>query len=540
MKIAVSQRGHMDGTKERNMELPRVSIIVANYNKAIFLGHTINSLINQTLSNIEVIIVDDGSTDNSVAIIHEYADRDHRIKHIIFPNNRGTHSVRRAGVIASRGQYVMFLDADDFFQLDACERACELMDRGYDIGIFNVTPINARNVPPYKMQHCEWYNYLPPGVYSREEILTEAFGKNARLPCFMPSKIFTRELAQQSFKKMEDARHIFFEDMYEFLYLLYSAKRIIKSDTSIYNYAIGTGISTIEDGRLSRNYIVNKSSVIKPFTEFCSIYKLTKVAKSVRNSICRWTLEAIPWIVKGQGLAFLRELCNVYGIVDVMSVLFEVYKEDVFTLLDMLPDSKKINTKYGPHGYCINFEDFDIYRLLDKIYIESNIFKDNFYYLGSTDNEIVLANNNILPLAPFGDNEKIFELHFMDLYRLISKLGLQSVILTTSDSKNLCWDVIFLTTLGINTILVIIDFKTLNHSFYKENISNSLKFLKKVDKIIVKNPLDYKYLKLAGLKNIELDNSTHLGKCSKSQCSIDIMNKSTLRSALHMLARTEA
>ena len=88
---------------------PLVSALINNYNYAPFLGDAIDSVLNQTYANIEVIVVDDGSTDESSAIIRSYGSR----VVPIFKQNGGQASAVNAGVVASRGEIVCLLDADD-------------------------------------------------------------------------------------------------------------------------------------------------------------------------------------------------------------------------------------------------------------------------------------------------------------------------------------------------------------------------------------------------------------------------------------------
>jgi glycosyltransferase EpsJ len=89
-----------------------ITIIVPTYNAEKFLRKALDSLLRQTLQNIEIIIVNDGSTDSSGNIAEEYKKIDSRFRVIHKPNG-GLSSSRNTGVIASRGKYVTFLDADD-------------------------------------------------------------------------------------------------------------------------------------------------------------------------------------------------------------------------------------------------------------------------------------------------------------------------------------------------------------------------------------------------------------------------------------------
>lgn len=102
------------------MEKNRVSIVVAIYNSAQFLEKLINSIIDQTYKNLEIILVDDGSPDNSFEICKKFAAKDKRIV-IIHKNNGGTCEARNVGIERAKGDYLMFVDGDDWLSRDCVE-----------------------------------------------------------------------------------------------------------------------------------------------------------------------------------------------------------------------------------------------------------------------------------------------------------------------------------------------------------------------------------------------------------------------------------
>ena len=92
--------------------MPQVSIIVPIYNTEKYLRRCVDSIINQTCKNLQIILVDDGSTDNSGAICDEYARKDDRIK-VVHKENGGASSARNRGLDIASGRWVVFIDADD-------------------------------------------------------------------------------------------------------------------------------------------------------------------------------------------------------------------------------------------------------------------------------------------------------------------------------------------------------------------------------------------------------------------------------------------
>ena len=100
----------------------RVSVIIPIYNASEYLKETLSSLVNQTLQDIEIICVNDGSTDNSMDILLDFQTRDPRIR-ILNQQNQGAGAARNLGMSIATGEYISFLDADDIFKKDMLEKA---------------------------------------------------------------------------------------------------------------------------------------------------------------------------------------------------------------------------------------------------------------------------------------------------------------------------------------------------------------------------------------------------------------------------------
>ena len=109
-------------TEMRTTDEPLVSVIIPVYNTEDYLEQCLSSVCTQTLENIEIICVDDGSSDSSLQILEEYAAKDSRVT-IIKQKNAGAGAARNHGLSRARGKYLSFLDADDFFEPDMLEAA---------------------------------------------------------------------------------------------------------------------------------------------------------------------------------------------------------------------------------------------------------------------------------------------------------------------------------------------------------------------------------------------------------------------------------
>ncbi len=115
------------------IERPLVTVYVTNYNYAKYIRQSVESILSQTLQNYEILIVDDGSTDNSRDIIEEY--RNNPKIQIIYQQNKGLNVTNNIALRACRGKYIMRLDADDYLSDDALEMMTEVLEKDSSIGL---------------------------------------------------------------------------------------------------------------------------------------------------------------------------------------------------------------------------------------------------------------------------------------------------------------------------------------------------------------------------------------------------------------------
>lgn len=119
-----------------------VSIIIPVYNSSAYLEETINSIVQQSYKNLEVIIVDDFSTDNGKEIIKKFAAKDKRIISIFLDKNNGVSNARNVGLDAAKGKYVLFMDSDDnYSNLNAIENIINKLDADTESVVFPIRKV---------------------------------------------------------------------------------------------------------------------------------------------------------------------------------------------------------------------------------------------------------------------------------------------------------------------------------------------------------------------------------------------------------------
>lgn len=110
------------------MDKELITVVVPVYNTELYLKRCVDSILNQTYKCLEILLVDDGSPDNSGVLCDEYADKDERIK-VIHKKNGGLSSARNAGIDRASGKYISFIDSDDFIDKDMIERLYSVLNK---------------------------------------------------------------------------------------------------------------------------------------------------------------------------------------------------------------------------------------------------------------------------------------------------------------------------------------------------------------------------------------------------------------------------
>ena len=142
-----------------------ISIIIPVYNVEKFLHNCLDSVLKQTYRNLEIILIDDGSTDNSGKICDNYAKIDNRII-VIHKENGGVSSARNVALKIAKGDYIVWIDSDDFISKNMITYLCEkILEFNADIYFFNYNIIKKDKIEKIKLLN------LPNGIISKKEVL---------------------------------------------------------------------------------------------------------------------------------------------------------------------------------------------------------------------------------------------------------------------------------------------------------------------------------------------------------------------------------
>lgn len=239
-----------------------VSVIVPVYNAEKYLVKCLDSVVNQTLKNVEIILVDDGSTDSSSEICKSYADKDERI--IYFKKeNEGLAAARQDGMERSSGEYIGFVDSDDWLELNMYERMYSVAkEENADVVFCNA----------FLDENEKDKIHLEPGVYDRDRIEKEILprslagltpkGTNSVIRWCNWLRLYKRSLIEENglsfgrgFRRSQDLQ-LTFETA------LYAQKYVSLNDEYLYHNRTQNNASS-----LSRGYTKNYWKLIRPLID---------------------------------------------------------------------------------------------------------------------------------------------------------------------------------------------------------------------------------------------------------------------------------
>lgn len=290
---------------------PLISVIIPIYNTAKYLDACINSVLNQTYQDFEMVLVDDGSPDEAPQMCDEWAKKDSRIQ-VIHKKNEGLGLTRNAGLSVARGDYVCFLDSDDTLDADAFEGCIQALGRGKADACFfgrktgkaDGTFLVNKNIPDklefigdeVRKEYSTTYFGPMPNSKEVEYIQASACCAMYRLPIILENNI--RFLSERIYLS---------EDTFFNLDICKYASKIVIIPRDYYNY-------TYNGESLTKRYNPNRFNQLKSFYSLLQKYKdeyidADSVEERVTYKLYVYLRHTVEYEVKSYKL---NGLCNTY------------------------------------------------------------------------------------------------------------------------------------------------------------------------------------------------------------------------------------
>lgn len=213
------------------MNNPLISVIVPIYNVECYLKTCIESIVHQTYSNLEIVLVDDGSPDRCPEICDEYAKKDNRVK-VIHQDNGGLAHARNVGIANSNGEYLTFVDSDDYVSNDYVESLHKgLTESGADISVASLIMFKENYLSCVSLKR-ESFVEVEKNDYFKEYASIKAEKSMPFITAW--NKLYKKEL----FDGVKYPKGKLYEDAFTTYKLIEKARKIVYSTTKLYYYRL--------------------------------------------------------------------------------------------------------------------------------------------------------------------------------------------------------------------------------------------------------------------------------------------------------------
>lgn len=233
--------------------MEKLTVIVPAYNVEKYIEKCLASLVNQTYKNLKILVVNDGSTDNTKQIIEKYEKKYENLK-LLNKENGGLSSARNFGLKNTKTKYVTFVDGDDYLELSTYELIMKKMEEEKtDLGIFNFKKVYSQKIIDSK---------LDEKIYNKN-FLKYLFSKSTEVNIVVWNKIFKTDIILKN--KIYFENRAYFEDTGFIFRYLYFIKKISLVELPLYNYIQRENSITKKFNPIIINSCENTYKIIKEF-----------------------------------------------------------------------------------------------------------------------------------------------------------------------------------------------------------------------------------------------------------------------------------
>lgn len=211
----------------------KISFIIPVYNVEKYLDRCINSIISQDKNNIEIILTDDGSTDNSPMICDKFANQYDFIK-VIHKENEGVSLARNDGLNIATGEYIMFLDSDDMLADNAIKNMRNIIEENIDLPLFT---FEFEEIDENDNKINFYLNKINPGIYDKENFIKTYYSAGSRLPWCACQNIYNAKFIKQ-FNSVFSKDYVAAEDALFYITYIKNISNLYYSDLPIFYYRI--------------------------------------------------------------------------------------------------------------------------------------------------------------------------------------------------------------------------------------------------------------------------------------------------------------
>jgi len=323
----------------------KISVIVPVYNAEKYLSQCLDSIIHQTYCNLEILLIDDGSTDGSLEICRNYKKKDHRIK-VIHKENEGPSKTRNIGIAHSTGDYIIFIDSDDYIEKNMLEEMYKaISEKEVDVVRCNIKKyMNSKEYVNENMYELSNRKFAGAQI---EKILYHFLTHKQNLGCYSVLLLMKKEVVL-SF----NTNYHFMEDYEYYARLLLNIDSIYFLDQSFYHYRYnGQGLSKNKERALKNiydmvgvigsvekileeNMTIQQNKLIKQINSTCFIIFIAKFMTYMDNDVKK-AHDQMKKIVKTDNLQIKKYLYHIdFGILNIIKkVEYILFRSHMYFIL---------------------------------------------------------------------------------------------------------------------------------------------------------------------------------------------------------------
>lgn len=352
---------------------PKVSVIIPVYNTELYLPKCLDSVINQTLNEIEIIAINDGSTDNSLKILNEYKNKDFRIT-ILEQTNGGAGKARNFGIQNAKGDYLYFLDSDDYLEPNFLhDMYNKIVEENSDICICKYNEVRKDNNAINQKDTSLLVNLLPTKHFNYKNITNNLF---QFCSISVWTKLYKRDFVLENKVYFQEQKTV--NDVYFNYATLILAKSITYLDQAMVNYRIDVKNSLTSQRGKTLN------DIISAYTQIRTLLEKNNLLNDLQESMYRKMISSIKYEMsykKANKRTLYKQMAGFipkkyvkkyYKEKTLLQQIFSIKNEDKHKVLTILG----IRIKFTPKNHIKNYRTYSDLSNIIKDYVQKNPFNE--------------------------------------------------------------------------------------------------------------------------------------------------------------------
>lgn len=489
---------------------PVVSVVLTNHNNAYLLVKSLESVVTQTLKAIEIVFVDDCSTDGSLHVARKYADNDDRIKIIVNDICYGSLLTRKRGVMAASGRYVILLDSFDVLEADVCEIAARTMALGYDMVRFDDSLYGSVYIKQIDESNHVTNKNIETEEYFYGEILSKLlvdWQKNDS----MGNNVYLREIAVAGLSSLPDNYIMEYKYMLEELAIIKYIRNLCIIKNKYYKRRLTKPVKFETAKDMIFTNIYDKCKTVACIKQFIKENQLNISLERFYIELCNSII--IGFIKNSHNCEISKmfwDSTKILGFDSCLKALIKFYPDRINEIINLsrreidIRSVRHIGIFYpvlGPGGVEM------VIHTLCGIF-ENTGYKISIFTEEKTEHDLIFpAWVNIIYITPVFQGDANLLERMLGFEKAVSNSGIDIMLHASTWRSHIAWDLLVLHRYNIPIIITwhaTFGFPLIGH--FGHNLQTLEAIFRSVSAVTCLSVADELYLRLRGINAIYLPN----------------------------------